>query len=377
MSTTSESQILLNHTDRIQWNDFVRNSPSGHVMQSWEWGEFKQAMGWQVDRIAIAQSGKIMGGAQLLLRRLPGIPFTIAYLPKGPVVDITNCEIVPPLLAAIHQIARRNRVIFLKIEPELANLDQFHRLLTQHGFWPTRQTNQPRSTIILDLSQGEENLLAQMRPKTRQLIRRAKRNGVKIVQGTDSDLEAFYQIVSTTARLKNITGHHKNFYQEAWKPFKATNSVQLFLARYENEVVAAKMIVVFGNKSIHLWGGTSPLGREINASYLIQWESIKWAISQGCRYCDLWGIPDEIATLESQCNIPKGKHSGFWGVYNFKRGFGGEITSYVGAYDYPYHQNLYRLLTKLFEQRKTLGLLYSWQEKITGNMQQDSSETDF
>ena len=114
---------------------------------------------------------------------------------------------------------------------------------------------------------------------------------------------------------------------------------------------------------MHLWGGTTNKGREINASYLIQWESIKWAITCGCKYCDLWGIPDEIGDMLKQGKeIPKDQQGDLWGVYNFKRGFGGEIEVYLGAYDYPYQPLLYWLAQKAVKRQKTLERISGWLE---------------
>jgi lipid II:glycine glycyltransferase (peptidoglycan interpeptide bridge formation enzyme) len=82
----------------------------------------------------------------------------------------------------------------------------------------------------------------------------------------------------------------------------------------------------------------------VHASYLIQWEAIRWAMAQGCRYADLWGIPNEIGIIRANGEkLPKDRSGGLWGVYNFKRGFGVEIEHYVRAYDYAYRRLLYRL----------------------------------
>jgi lipid II:glycine glycyltransferase (peptidoglycan interpeptide bridge formation enzyme) len=76
-------------------------------------------------------------------------------------------------------------------------------------------------------------------------------------------------------------------------------------------------------------------------SYLTQWAAICWAKNQGCTHYDLWGIPDaDPATLEAEF---KNRHDGLWGVYRFKRGFGGQVGQSIGAYDYVYHPLLYQL----------------------------------
>jgi lipid II:glycine glycyltransferase (peptidoglycan interpeptide bridge formation enzyme) len=75
------------------------------------------------------------------------------------------------------------------------------------------------------------------------------------------------------------------------------------------------------------------------------WESIKWAKARGCTTYDVWGIPDEIgAHLYLGHPLPQNQTAGLWGVYRFKRGFGGDIVYYVGAYDFVYSPLLGRLM---------------------------------
>lgn len=346
-------RLFSDAADRARWNDFVLASPWGHLMQSYEWGDFKAALGWQVARVGVEQAGQIIAGAQVLFKKFPWLPFTLAYIPKGPVVDLENETVARPLWQAIHRMARQSRAIFLRIEPNVLDLPHLHARLADYQFRPTPQTNQPRSTLVISLAaQDEESLLRQMRKTTRKIIRRAARQGVEIVGGGAADLPAFYQVLGDTAALKAIPLHNREFFEQAWQAFAPGNAVHLLLARYQEHVVAAKMIMQFKGRSMHLWGGVSSAGRELGASYLLQWEAIKWALARGCHTCDLWGIPDEIASIvRAGGAIPQDQTQGLWGVYTFKRGFGGEIECYVGAYDYAYYPLLYRLGMKLLKNR--------------------------
>jgi lipid II:glycine glycyltransferase (peptidoglycan interpeptide bridge formation enzyme) len=85
-------------------------------------------------------------------------------------------------------------------------------------------------------------------------------------------------------------------------------------------------------------------------NYLLQWEAIRWAKSQGCTEYDLWGVPDEdLATLEANF---ANRNIGLWGVYRFKRGFGGELRRSVGPWDRVYNPTLYRLYSVWLKYRK-------------------------
>ena len=75
-------------------------------------------------------------------------------------------------------------------------------------------------------------------------------------------------------------------------------------------------------------------------TYLLQWKAMVWAKEEGCMEYDLWGIPDsEEDVLEA--NFEE-MNTGLWGVYRFKRGFGGQIKRIGTTYDRVYKPLLYR-----------------------------------
>ncbi|RME79806.1 MAG: peptidoglycan bridge formation glycyltransferase FemA/FemB family protein [Chloroflexi bacterium] len=345
------------------WNELVQTHPHGHLMQLWQWGEFKLRMDWQVHRLGLRINGRLAGGAQVLFKQFPGLPLSIGYIPKGPLLPLDDPPAADVLLSAVHQTAHKHRAVFLKIEPHLPDEDRYHRFFQQRGFLPTHQTNQPRCTLLLNLSGGEAAIQAGLRKKTRKLIHRALKEGVEITEGSAADLNDFYRVISDTTRLKGIPAHHADFFFQAWNALAPDGHLHLFLARRNGEAVSGKLVAQFGDTSMHIWGGTSPAGREVFASYLLQWESIRWAIQQGLKYCDLWGIPDEIAGMNChQLDAFKDRTDGLWGVYLFKRGFGGEIVCYTGAYDYPYLRPIYRLGTTLFQQNRIVDRASVWLE---------------
>ena len=91
----------------------------------------------------------------------------------------------------------------------------------------------------------------------------------------------------------------------------------------------------------YFYGASSDQHRNLMPSYLTQWAAICWAKNQGCIRYDLWGIPDaDLATLEAEFQQ---RRDGLWGVYRFKRGFGGQVVQSIGAYDYVYNPLLYQL----------------------------------
>jgi len=105
----------------------------------------------------------------------------------------------------------------------------------------------------------------------------------------------------------------------------------LLLARREGDLLAAIMVFGLGETAWYLYGASARGKGNLYATYGIQWAAIQWAKQRGCRYYDLWGVPDhDEATLEAQF---KDRGDGLWGVYGFKRGWGGEVRRSLGAWD--------------------------------------------
>jgi len=323
---------------REAWNDFVAASAMGRLLQSYEWGEFKVKFGWQAIRLAVEEGGQIVAGAQLLLRRLPLGSF--AYVPEGPIVDLES-EAATTLLSAIHQVAQGEGAIFLKIEPNLDEDPSLGQRLQDLGFRPSNQRIQPRSTMALDLTADLDAILARMKAKTRYNIRLAGRRGVVVREGGESDLGAFYRLMQMTSRRDGFPIHVREYYDEAWRLFVSPGRGRFLLASYRGELLAGLMVFAFGREAWYMYGASSNRHRSLMPNHLLQWEAIKWAKGQGYSTYDLGGIPDEVRALAEDEALQR--RDGLWGLYRFKRGFGGEVKRSIGPYDYVYSRPLYSL----------------------------------
>jgi lipid II:glycine glycyltransferase (peptidoglycan interpeptide bridge formation enzyme) len=114
---------------------------------------------------------------------------------------------------------------------------------------------------------------------------------------------------------------------------------ELLVAEYEGKPLAALFVARNGNRAYYLYGASTDTERNRMPTYLLQWEAMKWAKVRGCEEYDLWGVPDEDeSTLETHFET---RHDGLWGVYRFKRGFGGEVKRAVQAMDRVYNPLLY------------------------------------
>ena len=359
------SQIEINSTVASEWDNFVSGSPRGHLLQTSQWGKLKSAFGWQCDRVTVRQGETITAGAQVLFRMLPIIgkfrPMSIGYIPKGPVFDYKDDALLKALLGGLDRLCRQRGAVCLKIEPDEPHSIILRRKLLASGFRDSRRAVQPQSTIILDLTAGMEESLARMSAKTRYNIRLSERKGIRVMVGSESDIEEFYRLALVTSQRDKFPVHNLEYYQKAYLLFREIDAVQLFLAFFQEKLLAGLMAFALGAKAWYLYGASSDEERQRMPNHALQWAAMNWAWHKGCDSYDLWGIPAEAPLLEETQSpllkelIESPPHGSLWGVYRFKRGFGGEPVRYVGAYDRVYSPVLYWIYDKFIKRGHQLA----------------------
>jgi len=337
-------------TSPATWDHTLARLPYAHALQSWAWGQFKARWGWQSIPLMMAIAGNswdAVAAAHVLKRPIPRTPFSILYVPKGPALDYHDARLRRRVLAQLEGLARRERAIFVKIDPEVVRswgLEHervsplgaaVERDLRARGWRPSAEQIQFRNTVELPLEATEEQLLAAMKQKTRYNIRLAERKGVVVRPGAPADFPAIAAMYQATAARDGFTVRPVDYYLDGWNALHAAGLAQPLVAEFEGRPIAAVILVRFANRAIYMYGASSNEERERMPNYLLQWESIRWARAQGCAIYDLWGAPDSFDESDRM-----------WGVWRFKAGFNGEVVSYIGAWDFPVRPLLYRLYTQ-------------------------------
>lgn len=319
--------------------DLIRTYPTPHLLQLPEWAELKSHFGWQ-SQVFNTQTAT----AQVLFRSLP-LGFTIAYLPKGPVGS--NWSSLWPL---IDQECRKRKSVFLQVEPDFS-LPLPIEIDTQfdQNFVQKEQTFQPRRTVIISLDDDEDDLLAAMKQKTRYNIRLAAKKGV-VVRPTD-DVRGFYEMMQTTGNRDGFAVHSLDYYKKVFDIFAPSGKCVLLAAYQEETPLAYLMLFLSGTRSWYFYGASDNNQRNLMPTYLLQWEAMRWAKAHGAAEYDLWGIPDATED-ELEANFTN-RSDGLWGVYRFKRGFGGRIVRSSPAFVKIYKPLLYKLYEKVRAGRMT------------------------
>ncbi len=343
-----------NAPSEIDWESFVASHPYGHLLQSGRWAELKCAFGWQAEKVILrsipSPAAPILGGASILYRRLPWGQ-SLAYVPRGPVVNWDAADQVRAVLTMARAAAIKRHAALLKIEPEHVDEPSIAAVLQSFGFRPSPQRIQPLSTIHVDLTGDEDAILARMKPKWRYNIRLAERKGVTVRAGTAADLPQIQHLLAITGRRDGFGVHSPAYYARATKLFMPDGSGVWLVAEHEGRMLAAIAVFALGRMAWYMWGASADEGRNLMPNHALQWAAMRWARERGCTVYDLWGIPDEVGADPAAYAEPESwGEGGLWGVYRFKQGFGGRVVRYIGAWDLPLSRagyGLYRLALKV------------------------------
>ena len=325
------------------WEKFIDDHPQAHILQTPNWGVLKSAFGWVPQFV---QQGQL--GAMVLFRPLP-LGLSLAYIPRGPVGEGDWIDLWP----VVDTLCKEEKAVFLRVEPDTWQpVDKIFLEGQLAGFVETDQTVQPPRTLIIDLAPSEEDILMGMKSKTRYNIRLAGRKD--IIVHPSSDVEAFHHMMLTTGNRDEFGIHSLDYYQHAYDIFSQKDACVLLIAEYQNQPLAGLMAFAHGETAWYFYGASTNQERNRMPTYLLQWEAIRWAKNRGCKYYDLWGIPDYPEDVLEEEFMTRSE--GLWGVYRFKRGFGGEVHRTIGTWDRVYKPGLYQLYKLWAKYRLTLSV---------------------
>jgi len=381
---------------KTTWNQTLGSLSESHLLQSSQWAEVKTRFGWQPFYLVWDQSGndlefkvhsedEIRGkntvAAALILERKAFRGLSVMYVPKGPILqDWSDDQLWQRILSDLENFAKESGAVHIKIDPDIVigrgvpvEVDEepvpqgklIEGEFSARGWLFSSDQIQFRNTILIDLRQGEDQLLNRMKSKTRYNIRLASRKGITIRYGDDTDLDYLYNMYADTSLRGGFTIRGEEYYNYLWQTFMGEDLdseidaiAQPIIAEFDGKPVAAAVMFRFGGRAWYLHGMSLPEHSDKMATYLIQWEGMRWAKDNGCVSYDMWGAPDQFNSDDSM-----------WGVYRFKRGFGGEVTRTIGAWDFPVKPILYQAYTRV------LPVLLNGMRKI-GNRNTESAAAE-
>jgi lipid II:glycine glycyltransferase (peptidoglycan interpeptide bridge formation enzyme) len=328
-------------------SDFDRelfNSRAINPIQTWEWGETKIKLGKKVFRFGSFEENELVEVYTVILNKLPKVNFYVGHLifsliPNGEVVSF------------IKESLKDENVIFLKIEPYAYENSKFSsgditgtKIQNSKEEWEKSlesfelKFSKPESryfyneTILLDLTKSEEQLSIDLRKSTRYTIRQAEKKGVLTEES--SDFNRFWNLFELTAKRQNYHGHDLSYHKIVWEIMK-DKFAEIFIARIDNQDLAAFELFFFKNTAYYVYSGSSDQNRNLGGSNLLMWNCILEAKKRGLTKFDLWGVGDKAS---------------FVGFTAFKEGYGGERVYMIEGVDVvfkPLVYSLFKILNSL------------------------------
>ena len=328
--------------DRDHWNALIAGRPDQDLGQAWEWGEVQRDAGWTPHRYAVLVGSACIGAMSVTSRQLPGLPYSILYASRGPLLDWRDERAWQGLRLVIRELAGRGQPIFLRVSPAVPHDDvPVARALARHGFRPIADDWTTWNAARVVLSSGLDGDEAEIQRRFRKGIRRdlaaAQRRGAQVRIARDhADLLAFQRLTVSAGREKGYPVRPLSRLEALWQAYVERGDGVLLLTEHEGALIGGVLGLRFGRRA-HLHRATILRGGEgqrLHQGPLIYWEFIRWAKAAGCEVID-WG--------GSGTRFPPSEADDGYGVYQFKSGFGAELRCWLPYHDLVFRPTLYRL----------------------------------
>ncbi|HTC85324.1 MAG TPA: peptidoglycan bridge formation glycyltransferase FemA/FemB family protein, partial [Candidatus Acidoferrum sp.] len=308
----SVTPALSGMTDDV-WDEYVGANPLATYLQTSAWAAVKAPNGWRSARVmAATPDGGLIGGQILLLRpRL--VPWTFAYVPRGPLASSWRPDAVQTWTDALRSAARGGdwrRVSHVRMDPEVEfdgplDPDGALRAALRAAGWRPVPEVQPQVTRVVDLTPAEHELWAGLRGKWRQYVNKARAGGVTVVDVEGDRLPDFHALMTETAARAGTHIRALSAYRDIWDAFRPSGSARLLFALGPSgDLQAALLLVRTGRRVVEPYGGMTSAGANSRANYLVKWEAIRTSRAAGAVSYDMWGLVHP-------------------GIRQFKAGFGG------------------------------------------------------
>ncbi|OGC82514.1 MAG: hypothetical protein A2788_01520 [Candidatus Abawacabacteria bacterium RIFCSPHIGHO2_01_FULL_46_8] len=347
-------QILaITAENRIAYEDIVAGELGSAISQSMAWGVMQQRFGRQSRGFAVVNEQREVLGSMLLTKHPEPAGRCFLYASRGPIFNPKEPEVFKLMLAEAAKLAKKERAIFLRLDPALiisqepvlpgkpqGNYGEYAPPVAadyflSFGLKRAHASYQPNHSIVLDLALSEEELLAQMKPKGRYNIKLSQQKGVTVREAKEMsrDLPIFLDLLKTTSKRDSFQAHQGIYYKNMLETLRPLGLAHLLIAEQRGQPLAAIIMTVYGNKAIYYYGASANEKRELMAPYLLQWEAIRLAKQKGLRYYDFLGVAPQYD-----------RYHPWAGVTDFKRKFGGTQLNFVGTFELVYDPLWYRMM---------------------------------
>ena len=323
---------IIDAQDQKQWDDFVTSHEEANFLQAWAWGEFHLSRNKKiVRRIVLDDKDKpvaaYVGEIETAKR---GKYMAIA---GGPIMDWSDKKIVRAVFKDIKEQGQANNCVFIRVRPQLEASKKAEKLFQDLGLQPAPYYLSVELAGVLDLNQSEDEIKKNAATRIRRALNKAKKEGVTVETSVDlKDIKKFYKIQLETASRHNFYAFSEDFLEKQFAAFAKNGQVKLYIAKHNNKILAENFMIFYGNEASYHYGVSSEAGTKISSAPLLHFTAMEDARKQGIKRYNFWGIT----------GVDETKHR-FYGVSQFKRGFGVVELQYLHAHDMVLKPLAYKL----------------------------------
>lgn len=315
---------------REQEEFLAENTKDGGFLQSVYWKEFLSKTGKKVFH------WRSEGFNGLFVEHSLPLAGNYWFCPRGPV---GKKEKTRSSLREIFDKALKNNVGWLRLEPQDEEFISFAKKEALSKVVRAPKNHEPGETLMIDLSKELDQILKEMKSKTRYNIRLSQKKEIVIKEDFNKDnLESFWELLKETSNRDKINIYPKEYYREMLRVIPS-DKIKLLSAYFKEEMLGGIIVSFYGGVATYLHGASSNSHRNLMANYGLQWRAIEIAKKMGMKKYDLGGTA--VNSNKENWN----------GITKFKRGFCpyGKPIEFPGCYDFILNQKkyfLYKLLRK-------------------------------
>lgn len=388
-------------------DQFAKSSQQTNLLQSSSWARIKD--NWGNERIGFYNDGQLVASASILIRQLP-LGFSMLYIPRGPIMDYQDANLVQFVLKTLKKYGKSKRAIFIKFDPALL-LKQYKigevenqeinstlnaiKILTQAGAdWKGRTTEisesiQPRFQANVYTN---ADIVSTFPKHTKRLLKDATTRGVITTRGTIQDVQAFADVVALTENRKGVALRNKEYFHKLMETYGEDAYLHLAKVNLPKRLAEYQEQLQQINKDLsetaeHQKKRLAKLTQQKNSvvKYIQEFEqfvheypeelivagilSVRFGNTMEMLYA---GMNDEFKKFYPQYSLyPKVFEEAYkdgiiWanmggiegslddGLTKFKSNFNPMIEEYVGEFNLPVNMFIYKLSSKLYLLRKQL-----------------------
>lgn len=359
---------------------------NSNYCQTTSWGHLKEITGWQSHYVGVMKNNQVICLALLISKCILGRK-KIFYAPRGFLADYNNYEILEFFTKEVKKYIKKHNGIVLKIDPFIEycernkdgriiskkNKSDLVNFLKQLGYHHNGFTIgytkeiQYRWSFYLKINKPISDIMLDMDKRCRRSLKKAQNYPLITKEVNNQNIEDFKKIMEHTCKRHNCFDRTIAYYKKIKETFndKALLLIvyldkEKYLANFKDDKLYANIrnrtekliplsagVFIYDKYYMHyVYGGTYKEYMPFMAQYKLQFDMIKYAKDKKLPIYDFGGISGNFVLGSKD-----------YGVYEFKRGFGGNVIEYIGEFDFVVNRlfysiyyisfNIYRNLKKI------------------------------